>query len=196
MPRVQLFNREEALENAMRLFWEKGYNGTSTRDLEKATGLGTSSIYNSFGGKEALFFETLKHYLAAEQAKLSHSIAGEPSALQGIKALFECVLQQDSAVDARLRGCFLVNSVTEMANCHSLLNRFAADARNATIHLLKELLIKAQLQKEIPATKNPEQLAVYLQTIMTGIKVTGMLSKDQQELQSVVEITLQNLTKK
>ena len=195
MPRVQLFKREQALENAMQLFWKKGYNGTSTRDLEKATGLGTSSIYNSFGGKEALFFETLQHYMAAEHLRVNHSITGAPSALQALKALFECVLQAESALDARLMGCFLVNSVTEMANCHSLLNRFAVDARNATIHLLKELLIKAQLQKEIPETSNPEQLAVYLQTVMTGLKVTGMLTKDRKELQSIVEITLLNLTK-
>ena len=195
MPRVQLFNREQALENAMRLFWEKGYNGTSTRDLEKATGLGTSSIYNSFGSKEALFFETLQHYLAAEHTKLSNSIAGAPSTIQALKALFECVLQAESALDARMMGCFLVNSVTEMANCHSLLNRFAVDARNATIQLLKDLLIRAKAQKEIPATSNPEQLAVYLQTVMTGLKVTGMLTKDRKELQSVVEISLLNLTK-
>ena len=195
MPRVQLFNREKALDKAMRVFWEKGFNGTSTRDLEKATGLGTSSIYNSFGGKEDLFFETLQHYLKAEQKRLIQSIGDIPSALKAITALFECVLLEDSTVDKKRMGCFLVNSVTELANLHPRLNKFAVDARNATIDLLKELLKKAQQQNEIPLTKNPDQLAVYLQTLMTGMKVTGMLVKDKKELKSIINVILQSLTK-
>ena len=195
MPRVQLFDKEKALKNAMELFWKKGFNGTSTRDLERATGLGTSSIYNSFGGKESLFFATLQYYLEAEQLKLSQNIKGSPSALKALRALFECVLQEDNTADVPILGCFVVNSVTELANQSPRLNQFATDARTGTIAILKELIQKAQEQNEIPAVNDPTHLATYLQTVITGLKVSGMLTKDPKELQSVVDITIQNLTK-
>ena len=196
MPRVKLFDKEKALKNAMELFWKKGFNGTSTRDLEKATGLGTSSIYNSFGGKESLFFETLQYYMETEQMKLGQNIKSSPSALKALRALFECVLQEDSAAGMPISGCFVVNSITELANQNHRLNQFVTDARTGTITILKELVQKAQEQNEIPAGNDPTQLAVYLQTIMTGLKVSGMLAKDPKELLSVIDLTIQNLTKK
>lgn len=195
MPRVQLFDKEKALKNAMELFWKKGFNGTSTRDLEKATGLGTSSIYNSFGGKESLFFETLQYYMEAEQFKLGQNIKASPSALTALRALFECVLQEDGEEAMAVSGCFVVNSITELANQNPRLKQFVTDARTGTISILKELVQKAQEQNEIPAVIDPTQLAVYLQTVMTGLKVSGMLAKDPKELLSVIDLTIQNLTK-
>jgi TetR/AcrR family transcriptional regulator, transcriptional repressor for nem operon len=123
------------------------------------------------------------------------SIKGSPSALKALRALFECVLQEDNTVDVQVLGCFLVNSITELANHHPRLSQFATDARTGTIAILKELLQKAQQQKEIPAGKDPVHLAVYLQTVMTGLKVSGMLTKDPKELQSVIDLTIRNLTK-
>jgi len=196
MPRVQLFDKEKVLRNAMELFWRKGFNGTSTRDLEKATGLGTSSVYNSFGGKESLFYESLQYYVEAEQYKLGQNIKSSPSALKALRALFECVLQEeDNSAAVPVMGCFVVNSITELANNSPRLNQFATEARKGTIAILKELIQKAQEQNEIPAANDPTQLAVYLQTVITGLKVSGMLTKDPDELQSVIDITIQNLTK-
>jgi TetR/AcrR family transcriptional regulator, transcriptional repressor for nem operon len=195
MPRVQLFDKEKALKNAMKVFWKKGFNGTSTRDLEKATGLGTSSIYNSFGDKESLFFETLQYYLDAEQLKVSQSIKGSASALQALKALIECLLQKGGTSEIKGMGCFMVNSITELANHHPRLSQFAIDARTGAIAKLKELLQKAQQQGEIPVENDPNQLAVYLHTVIMGLKVSRMLEKDPKELQSVIDITIQNLAK-
>jgi len=179
----------------MEVFWQKGFNGTSTRDLEKATGLGTSSIYNSFGDKESLFFETLQYYLEAEQFKVSQSIQGSASALQALKALMECLLQKRGTAEIEVMGCFMVNSITELANHHPRLSQFAIDARTGAITKLKELLQKAQQQGEIPERNDSSQLAVYLHTVIMGLKVSSMLATDPKELQSVIDITIQNLTK-
>jgi TetR/AcrR family transcriptional repressor of nem operon len=106
------------------------------------------------------------------------------------------VLQEDNTADVPVLGCFVVNSVTELANHNPRLNQFATDARTGTIAILKELIQKAQEQNEIPAVNDPTLLATYLQTVMTGLKVSGMLAKDPEELQSVIDLTIQNLTKK
>ena len=62
MPRVEIFNRDEVLEKAVRLFHNKGYNATSMQDLVDATGLNRSSIYNSFGSKKELYQQSLRAY--------------------------------------------------------------------------------------------------------------------------------------
>jgi TetR/AcrR family transcriptional regulator, transcriptional repressor for nem operon len=195
MPRVQLFDKETVLKNAMEVFWKKGFNGTSTRDLEKATGLGTSSIYNSFGDKESLFFETLQYYLEAEQSNVSQRIKDSTSALNALKALLECLLQRGGTVEIEAKGCFMVNSITELANHHPKLSQFATEARIRAIAKLTELLQRAQQLGEIPARSDLNQLAIYLQTVIMGLKVSGMLVKDPEELQSVIDFTIQNLTK-
>ncbi len=87
MPSVELFDKEEVLDRAMNLFWKKGYNGTSIRDLEKATGLGKSSLYNTFGGKEALFLVTLKRYLSKQRSAFSTAFINAKSPIKAIRAM-------------------------------------------------------------------------------------------------------------
>ncbi|MCZ9337074.1 TetR/AcrR family transcriptional regulator, partial [Streptomyces sp. TRM76130] len=63
MVRPRTFDEERALDAAMHTFWEKGYEATSTQDLCEATGLGRSSIYNTFKSKHDLFERALAHYI-------------------------------------------------------------------------------------------------------------------------------------
>src|SRR5271154_1470634 len=61
--RPAVFDRAVALQAAMKLFWERGYEGTSFDDLIAAMGISASSFYNSFGSKEALYCEATRSYL-------------------------------------------------------------------------------------------------------------------------------------
>jgi len=62
MPRTPKFHRETALNNALKLFWRKGYHATSMKDIEEEMDMRPGSIYAAFGNKEALFKETLEEY--------------------------------------------------------------------------------------------------------------------------------------
>ena len=194
MPKVELFNKDIALENALNLFWEKGYNGTSIRELEKTMNLGKSSIYNTFGDKNTLFFAALKHYMNFEQARISESITGAGNAVAAIRALFGCVIHPPQFQNKKLTGCLLVDSFTELAQTHPAIRQFAGDVKAAMLQLLKVLVVKGQQQGDIPACKNPAELALYLFSNMQGLKVTGMLVKNPEELLPVVETILKSLT--
>src|SRR5690606_8821359 len=63
MARPRTFEEEQALEAAMRAFWRRGYEATSTQDLCAATGLGRSSVYNAFDSKRELFTRALRRYM-------------------------------------------------------------------------------------------------------------------------------------
>jgi TetR/AcrR family transcriptional repressor of nem operon len=194
MPKFELFDKEAALENALNLFWEKGYNGTSIRDLEKVMNLGKSSIYNTFGDKDSLFFAALKHYMNFEQARISGSITSSGNALAAIRSLFGCVIHPPQFRGKLLGGCLLVDSFTELSQTKPAVKRFAEDAKAATLELLKMLIGKAQQEGDIPASKKSADLALYLFNNMQGLKVTGLLVKNPKDLAPVVDTILKSLT--
>ncbi|MFM7306101.1 MAG: TetR/AcrR family transcriptional regulator, partial [Alphaproteobacteria bacterium] len=63
MPRPRIFDEDAALAAATAEFWQRGYAGTSVRDLGASMGLGAASFYNAFGDKRALFLRCMDRYL-------------------------------------------------------------------------------------------------------------------------------------
>ena len=88
MPKEVMFDEETALQKAKKLFWRKGYNGTSMDELTKATGLSRSSIYNSFGDKYSLFIQCLNYYKKNQHDKLIQSLNKHDSPLKKLQTIF------------------------------------------------------------------------------------------------------------
>ena len=86
--RPKNFDRSIALQQAMKLFWERGYEGASFDDLTAAMGISASSFYNSFGSKERLYQEATEAYMAAA----SEWFAGELNAATDTKTAFHRLL--------------------------------------------------------------------------------------------------------
>ncbi|MGX1497434.1 TetR/AcrR family transcriptional regulator [Roseibium aggregatum] len=107
--RPRSFDEAAALESAMNVFWQKGFEATSLDDLTKAMGLSRSSFYATFGCKQTLFLRALEHY--------------SENGIRGLKEVAETAT--DDPVDAMMqalsdpkggpRGCLLVNCITELA---------------------------------------------------------------------------------
>ena len=79
-------------EAAMRVFWEKGYEGASIRDLTTAMGIGPKSMYLSFGDKEALFLKALDLYSATHLAYLPGALA-KPTLREFVDEVFRSRLR-------------------------------------------------------------------------------------------------------
>src|SRR5579859_5816189 len=84
--RPRCFCEDVALEAAMRVFWEKGYEGASLTDLTEAMGINRPSLYAAFGDKEALFLKVIEHY-ANGPASYRRQALAEPTAHRVIEAL-------------------------------------------------------------------------------------------------------------
>src|ERR1700761_1063940 len=70
MARSVEFNEDEAIQKAMEVFWEKGYNGASLRDLTDAMKINSSSLYNTIGDKHELFVRCVQHYTGLRRKDL------------------------------------------------------------------------------------------------------------------------------
>jgi TetR/AcrR family transcriptional regulator, transcriptional repressor for nem operon len=118
MPRPRTFDEDRAVDAAMRTFWANGYEATTTEDLCAATGLGRSSIYNTFTSKHELFRRALLHYVETMTTLQLGILEDEERApAERLRALFSAVIDGEMATrrDGRSIGCLTVNTTVELA---------------------------------------------------------------------------------
>ncbi|MGG1661037.1 TetR/AcrR family transcriptional regulator [Brevibacillus sp. NRS-1366] len=114
MVRPREFQEDKALEKAMQVFWEKGYEGTSMSDLTSRMEIQKPSIYAAFGEKRELFERALRKYIQEHASFVRGRLQSTSSAKDAIRILFEEIVSQ--AYDDNLsRGCFCINTMVELA---------------------------------------------------------------------------------
>src|SRR5688572_23098070 len=92
MSRPREFDTEDVLDKATRLFWRRGYGGTSLHELEAAMGIGRTSIYAAFGGKEDLFLQVVDHYDARYSRQLRDALAAGGPVRDAVRRYFDALL--------------------------------------------------------------------------------------------------------
>ena len=115
MGRPKAFEPDVAIEAAMHTFWKNGYDGTSVSDLVSATGVNRASLYGTFGDKDALFLACLDRYCTDNVGRAARELeapdAGKAAIALRIERFAEaCIADPDA------KGCFLVNTATELGD--------------------------------------------------------------------------------
>jgi TetR/AcrR family transcriptional repressor of nem operon len=189
MPKEILFDEEEVLRRATDLFWSRGYNATSMDELAKVTGLSRSSIYNSFGGKHALFMRCLRCYLD-DQLRQLYELSGKVKpVIQRIKAAFYYAVE-DIISDRMRKGCMMVNATTEMVNQDKEIAAVSAGNMEQMEGLFSGWIREGQIAGEIDLQFKPQALARHLYNTYSGLKVTGKSRPDRRTLEDIVTVAL------
>ncbi|NGO72653.1 TetR/AcrR family transcriptional regulator [Streptomyces boncukensis] len=194
MARPRLFDEERALDAAMRAFWEKGYEATSTQDLCEATGLGRSSIYNTFSSKHDLFSRALSRYIDT-MTGIQLEILQDERRTPGdrVRALFARILESEDeyrGVDGRSIGCLTVNTTVELAGRDPEFARMID--RDAAVRLtaLRAAIEAGQRDGEFTADRGAEALARFVNAVIGGMRVTAQGGADRATLESIAETAL------
>ena len=190
MPKVVQFNREETLENVLKVFWEKGYMATSMQDIVDASGLNRSSIYNSFGSKEALYLEALKQYQIHQKSYTAACRACSPSAFQQLKAFFDNMIPS-ILDDKNPKSCFYLNAATELNSLDANAKQLLQGNKEQFEGMLKDLVVIAQAAGEIKASLDPSATAALLYNLISGIRINSSLNPDRTYLQNLIDTTFQ-----
>nr|WP_307544006.1 TetR/AcrR family transcriptional regulator [Streptomyces sp. V3I8] len=184
------FDTEEALQRAMVVFWEHGYDGVSLTDLTRAMGITKTSMYAAFGNKEDLFRKALERY-AEGPASYSASALRETTA-RDVAAAYLAGSVRASTQDGCPAGCLGVQGF--LAAGH--LGPSAADAlaawRNDNRAHLRDRFRRAVDEGDLPAGTDPDTLARYLMTMANGIAVQAATGATRDELQRVADAALHN----
>lgn len=168
MARPKSFDTESVLRSAMLCFWRKGYNACSLKDLEAATDLPPSSLYNTFQSKDGLFLAALNHYIdtvVCERVE-RHLRTGDP--LQGIENYFRECFQHQSSVQSL--GCLLINSAAELGPHHDVVREKVAGGMRVAEQGLLAALARAQSQGLVEP-----HVDLHLRAHQLGLMLSGML---------------------
>jgi TetR/AcrR family transcriptional regulator, transcriptional repressor for nem operon len=187
MARPKEFDREQALDAAIGVFREHGFEGTSTAMLVQAMGVGRQSLYDTFGDKWQLYCAAVHRYASAEVAAHAAALDGRPRAIDGIRAMVERVV--DGARDA----CLGVGSICEFGRARPEL----AAIQDAAGRVLGAAILRhvraAQAEGDIAAEIDPAAVAGFFVASFAGIRVAARGGAGPEQLRLLGELTLRAL---
>ena len=186
--RPRAFCVEQALDQALKVFWRKGYEGTSLSDLTAAMGINRPSLYAAYGNKEALFRKVLNRYMASA-AEILHESMEKPTSREVVEHLLLSSADGATCPD-NPHGCLTVRcalSSGEAADCIRLeMIRCRADGES----VLRQRLERARAEGDLPADANPTDLARYVMTVHQGMSVQAAGGASGEQLRQVVATAL------
>ncbi len=185
MPRTKNFDTNVALEDAMNLFWEKGYEATSLADLTEKIGIGKGSFYDTFKGKRELFERSLSHYRNQNLAFMKEMLKSEKDPKKGIRKLFEMIVHRGLG-DEQHKGCFMSNVCAELGGRDRQIQGFIVNHEKEVAEIFSNYLEGAKLKKGM----KPDQVSRYIMTLMTGLNQEVKVERDPKKLLDVVEVAM------
>ncbi|TDE53588.1 TetR family transcriptional regulator [Nonomuraea mesophila] len=175
MARSKEFDPDVALQGALELFWERGYEATSMADLVEHLGVARASIYATFGGKRELYLRALERYLG--QRDIVGPLSQPGPALPAIRAFLDAYVAECLADELR-RGCMVVNTAVEFAARDAAVSAKVAASWTELETAFAAALVRARAQGEIPEEKDPHALARFLLVLLQGVRVLGRADPD------------------
>jgi AcrR family transcriptional regulator len=191
MGRPRGFDADEVLESALRVFWTKGYEGTTMADLSAATNLRPGSIYAAFGSKEGLFRQVVDRYSDTVYGYGAHALAAGTAREVARRFLF-------GAADATTGpdtppGCLLVQGALATGDAASEIRTDLSARRQAAEVLLTERFTRARAAGDLPAGVEARDAAAYLLALSQGFAVQAASGASREDLRRLAELALLRL---
>jgi AcrR family transcriptional regulator len=184
------FDAEKALESAMLVFWEQGYEGASLTDLTSAMGITRTSMYAAFGNKEELFLKTLERYAEGPAAYTSRALR-EPTA-RDVAVAFLRGSVQTSTRPGCPSGCLAVQGSLAAGEPGRTARDTLTAWRDEGRAQLQERFQRAVEEGDLPPGTDPGLLARYIMTVANGIAVQAVGGATREDLQQVADLALLN----
>jgi AcrR family transcriptional regulator len=186
--RPRAFDADEALERAMLVFWEHGYEGASTAVLTQAMGISTTSMYAAFGNKEQLFRKVLERYTEGPSAYLGRALE-EPTAL-GVATAILAGTVRTTTLPARPHGCLGVQGALSAGDAGQEVRDLLASWRNDGYARVRDRFRRAVEEGDLPAGTDPDLLARYVTAVGYGLAVQAASGVGRDELQRTADAAL------
>jgi AcrR family transcriptional regulator len=178
------FDRDAALEDAMFLFWRKGFVATSMNDLCDAMGVRSPSLYAAFGSKEALYLEAVEHYVWTQGPPVWDKLAEGATARAGIENLLMAGTESLPKSRATPAGCMAVLAAVG-DEWPAAITRVVKKVRLEMLGMLRSRLETAVAKGELPASTNIDGLSRFYLSVFQGMAIQARDGASQAELKAV-----------
>lgn len=183
-----IYEDSNIIKKAQEVFWKKGYSATSLSDLQKATGAGAGSFYNTFkGGKKEVFEKAIQERRLAFEA-FKNELNQSDSPLKLIKDFFRNIALANE--DEHLKGCFIANTVVEMTFIDEKLEANAVQILKEVEEMFTQAIREEQIKGNLKTETTPEILGKYLITFWFGLNTLRRMYPDKIVLTNQIEMQL------
>ncbi|WP_280222047.1 TetR/AcrR family transcriptional regulator [Nocardia neocaledoniensis] len=179
------FDPDTALQQALEVFWERGYEGTSLSDLSKAMGIASASIYSYFGSKDSLFRQVMQRYGATAGAPPREALDEHPAVREAVHAMLRATIDQITRSDAP-HYCMLILAAPTGAIENEPVREFLADIRRSQFTAIRDRLQRGIDEGELDASgTDVDAVARYYATVVQGLSIQARDGATRAELEDV-----------
>ncbi|MFI9771926.1 TetR/AcrR family transcriptional regulator [Streptomyces sp. NPDC052415] len=193
MARPRQFDEQDALTAATELFWRRGYHATSVRDLGEELKLTPSSLYRTFTDKHTLFLRALDHYRATESTQAQRRLDASDRAVREVLREWMLWLVTCPAADESGRGCFVVNTATELGTTDAQVQERTEAAFAVTRQVLHAVLAKGRERGELSTDLDIDAAVESLFTTVLGLRVRERAGHDLDRLTTAIDFAVRAL---
>jgi TetR/AcrR family transcriptional repressor of nem operon len=190
MGRKKTYDRAETAERALHAFWENGYQQTSLRDLEVATGVNRYGLYDSFTDKEGLFRECIEQYATQAQAMLDELSAQGMDGLLAKIGRFVTAAEDDQSCR---HGCLIVSSLLEREHFSTEIRERLDQHIVALLACIRGVLGAEQKVGRLRGDLALEECVEFIHLLFVGLPTMSRLSSDRSGMQLAAKAAVRTL---
>lgn len=183
--RPRSFDRDAVLEQAMRLFWQHGYETTSMVELLEVMQITTPSVYSAFGDKERLFLESVERYIkgpASYQVEACKEVTAKAAINRILREAAENYVNPENP-----RGCMLVVSTVNSCPATSPVQKAVNAARYETECALRGRIELGMIDGDVPKTADAAALASFFSTLLNGMSIKAKEGASKETMMALVD---------
>jgi AcrR family transcriptional regulator len=188
MGRPREFDVDQALDQALEVFWRNGYEGASVADLTQAMGISPPSLYAAFGNKEGLFRKALDRYVEKRTTFWQEAVKA-PTAREMVERLLAGTVDFLSD-ECNPSGCLLVRGAMSCSEAADTIARELTARRAEGETILRERLEQDRTKGTLPPDLDPTDYARYVMTVLEGMSVRAAGGASRDELRKVADMAL------
>ncbi len=188
MGRPREFDVDQALDQALEVFWRNGYEGASVADLTQAMGISPPSLYAAFGNKEGLFRKALDRYVEKRTTFWQEAVKA-PTAREMVERLLAGTVDFLSD-ECNPSGCLLVRGAMSCSEAADTIARELTARRAEGETILRDRLEQDRAKGTLPPDLDPADYARYVMTVLEGMSVRAAGGASRDELRKVADMAL------
>ncbi|MFT3794431.1 TetR/AcrR family transcriptional regulator [Flavobacterium sp.] len=190
--RPKIFNEYDVVNKAAEVFWENGYEASSSEDLLKAMGIGKGSFYLFFkGGKKELYEKALRQFADNLLKGLKGEIEKSKDPILYLKEFFLSLSSLSDSNDAK--GCFMGNALAEMSAKDEFTRRQVSKLLVDLEVIFTEAIQRGQQNNKYSFKASPELLGKHLLNLWNGIHLTRRMPSEKASLKELIQLNLELL---
>jgi AcrR family transcriptional regulator len=188
--RPREFDRDEALQRAMGLFWAQGYEGTTLPDLQKAMGgITPPSFYAAFGSKERLFREVVELYKKTQGASIVKALLEGSTARASLEAMLRAAAESVCG-QSNPRGCLMVLGGINCAPANKGIEDFLREQRAIREKVIRQRLRQGIADGDLPSSTDVNGLVAFYTSIVDGMAIRARDGASRKTLSAIVDCAM------